>query len=138
VALFLMGRAVKITGESHMESDNHPLAEGEAQGQITPFRRATSGKLLRQAAQRWIRRGYAIVYEDEHLIELAKKNKTPERWAIGLAIAGGALAGLALGGAAFIWLRSRPWRIVSLGASPEQTLVTHAYWSRVRPESSGS
>jgi|GEM_PF-6119111 len=121
-----------------MESDHPPEPQGEALGQITRFPRATSGKVLRQAAQTWIDRGFVIVYEDDHLVELTKKDNVPGRWVAGLAVAGAAIAGLAVIGATLIWLRARPWRIVSLAASPEGRAITHAYRSPVAPESAGS
>ena len=86
----------------------------------------------------WIKRGYAIVYEDDHLVELAREDKTPGRWVIALGVAGAAVAGLSIIGATLIWLRARPWRIVSLAASPEHKVVTHAYRSRIAPDSQES
>ena len=79
-----------------------------------------------------------IVYEDDHLVELAREDKTPGRWVIALGVAGAAAAGLSIIGAALIWLRARPWRIVSLAASPEHKVVTHAYRSRIAPDSQES
>ena len=120
-----------------MESNHPPSSDDEPHGQITPFPRA-SRKALREAAQSWIKRGYAIVYEDDHLVELAREDKTPGRWVIVLGVAGAAVAGLSIIGAALIWLRARPWRIVSLAASPEHKVVTHAYRSRIAPDSQES
>jgi hypothetical protein len=94
--------------------------------------------VLRQAAQIWIRRGYSIVYDDEHLVELAREDKTPGRWMIALAAVGGIVAGLSIVGATLIWLRARPWRIISLAVSPEQKVVAHAYRSRVAPDAQES
>jgi hypothetical protein len=121
-----------------MESDHPTESQGEALGQITRFPRATPGKVLRQAAQTWIDRGFVIVYEDDHLVELAKKDNVPGRGAVGLAVAGAAITGLAVIGATLIWLRARPWRIVSLAASPEHKTIAHVYRSPVAPESAGS
>jgi hypothetical protein len=117
-----------------MESDHPPTTRAETQAQITPFPRTPPRAQLYEAAQRWIRRGYGVVYEDDHLVELAREDKTPGRWIIGLAIAGGAVAGLSIIGATLIWLRARPWRIISLAASPEHKVVAHVYRSRVAPE----
>jgi hypothetical protein len=116
-----------------MESNHPSAARAEPQGQITPFPRTPRAPLHR-VAQGWIRRGYGIVYEDDHLVELAKEDKTPGRWIIGLAIAGAAIAGLSIIGATLIWLRARPWRIVSLAASPEHKVIAHVYRSRGAPE----
>ena len=68
-----------------MESNHPPSSDDEPHGQITPFPRA-SRKALRKAAQSWIKRGYAIVYEDDHLVELAREDKTPGRWVIALGV----------------------------------------------------
>jgi hypothetical protein len=117
-----------------MESD-HPLAPlGDRHAQITPFPRMAPGATLRQAAQSWLQRGYAVVYEDEHLVELAKEDKTPGRWITGLAIAGAVVAGLSIFGATLVWLRARPWRIVSLASSAEDKVIAHAYRSRMAPD----
>jgi hypothetical protein len=121
-----------------MESNRPPSSSNEPHGQITPFPRTPSRATLRQAAQTWIQRGYAIVYEDEHLVELAKEDKTPGRWMFGLAAIGGIIAGLSIVGATLIWLRARPWRIVSLAVSPEHKVVAHAYRSRVAPDAQES
>ena len=120
-----------------MESNHPPSSDEEPHGQITPFPRA-SRTALRTAAQSWIKRGYAIVYEDDHLVELAREDKTPGRWMIALGVAGAAVAGLSIIGATLIWLRARPWRIVSLAASPEHKVITHAYRSRTAPDSQES
>lgn len=120
-----------------MESDHPPASQSEANGQITPFPRTprtTPRATLRLAAQAWLGRGYAIIYEDDHLVELAREDKTPGRWIIALAVAGAAVAGLSIVGATLIWLRARPWRIVSLAASPEHRVIAHAYRSRMAPE----
>lgn len=114
-----------------MESNHSPHSGNESHGQITPFPHARAP--LRQAAQTWIQRGYTIVYEDDHLIELAREDKTPGRLIISLAAIGGIVAGLSIIGATLIWLRARPWRIVSLATSPEHKVVAHAYRSRVAP-----
>ena len=115
-----------------MESNYPPPSDDETHGQITAFPRA-SRTALRRAAQTWIKRGYAIVYEDDHLVELAREDNAPMRWMIALGVAGGVLAGLSIIGATLLWLRARPWRIVSLAASPEHKVVAHAYRSRVAP-----
>src|SRR5262245_10942934 len=117
-----------------MESDHSPASQGNLHGQVTPFPGVTPGATLRRAAQAWIRRNYTIVYSDDHLVELAKEDKTPGRWIIALAVAGAGVAGLSIVGATLIWLRARPWRIVSLAASPEHKVIAHAYRSRVAPE----
>jgi hypothetical protein len=121
-----------------MESDHPPASQGDLHGQITLFPGvtpgATPGATLRRAAQAWIRRGYAIVYEDDHLVELAKEDTAPGRWIFALAVAGAAVAGLSVVGATLIWLRARPWRIVSLAASPEHKVIAHGYRSRVAPD----
>ena len=117
-----------------MESNHPPAPDDESLGQITPFPRTPSRATLRRAAQTWIKRGYSIVYEDDHLVELAREDKTPGRWMISLAAIGGIVAGLSIAGATLIWLRARPWRIISLAASPEHKVVTHAYRSRVAPD----
>jgi hypothetical protein len=121
-----------------MESNQPPPSHDEPRGQITSFSRATSRATLRRAAQTWMRRGYAVVYEDDHLIELAREDKTPGRMIIGLAALGGIVAGLSIVGATLIWLRARPWRIVSLAISPEHKVVAHAYRSRVAPDAQES
>jgi hypothetical protein len=121
-----------------MESNPPSSSQDEPHGQITPFPRTPSRATLRRAAQTWIKRGYSIVYEDDHLVELARENKTLGRWMIVLAAIGGIVAGLSIAGAALIWLRARPWRIVSLAASPEHKVVTHAYRSHVAPDAQES
>jgi len=121
-----------------MESNPPPASGDEPLGQITPFPRMPSRATLRRAAQTWIKRGYTIVYEDDHLVELAREDKTPGRWMIGLAAIGGIVAGLSIAGATLIWLRARPWRIVSLATSPEHKVVTHAYRSHVAPDTQES
>jgi hypothetical protein len=124
-----------------MESNHPPSSDDEPHSQITPFPRASRTalrKALRKAAQSWLKRGYAIVYEDDHLVELAREDKAPGRWMIALGVSGGVLAGLSIIGATLIWLRARPWRIVSLAASPEHKVVTHAYRSRIAPDSQES
>jgi hypothetical protein len=120
-----------------MESNHPPLSDDAPHGQITPFPRG-SRMALRKAARTWIKRGYAIVYADDHLVELAREDKTPGWWMIALGVAGAIVAGLSIIGATFIWLRARPWRIVSLAASPEHKVVTHAYRSRSAPDSQES
>jgi hypothetical protein len=120
-----------------MESNHPPASDDEPHSQITSFPHA-SRTALRQAARAWIKRGYAIVYEDDHLVELAREDKAPRPWLIALGVVGGIVAGLAIIGATLIWLRARPWRIVSLAASPEHKVVTHAYRSRLAPDSQES
>jgi hypothetical protein len=120
-----------------MEPNHPPSSDNEPHGQITPFVRG-SRMALRRAAQIWIKRGYAIVYEDDHLVELAREDKTLRPWMIALGVAGAAIAGLSIIGAMLVWLRARPWRIVSLAASPEHKVVTHAYRSRMAPDSQES
>ncbi len=117
-----------------MESDYPSTPRDDSHGQITPFPGAAPRAMLLRAAQPWIRRGYAVVYEDDHLVELTREDRTPGRWIAALAFAGAVVAGLSIAGAALIWLRARPWRIVSLAASPERRVVAHAYRSRVAPE----
>jgi hypothetical protein len=117
-----------------MESDHPPASTDDLHARITPFPRTAPGAALRQAAQTWARRGYAIVYEDEHLVELAKEDKTPGRWIVGLAVAGAAVAGVSILGATLVWLRARPWRIVSLASSPEHKVIAHAYRSHMAPD----
>jgi hypothetical protein len=116
-----------------MESNLSPNSVNEPHGQITPFLRVASRAPLRQAAETWIRHGYTVVYEDDHLIELAREDKKPGRMIVSLAAIGGIVAGLSIVGATLIWLRARPWRIVSLATSPERKVVAHAYRSRVAP-----
>jgi hypothetical protein len=120
-----------------MESNHPPSSQDEPHGHITPFPHASRTE-LRRAAQTWIKRGYAIVYEDDHLVELARENRTPGRWMIALGVAGAAVAGLSIVGATLVWLRVRPWRIVSLAASPERKVVAHTYRSRIAPASQES
>jgi hypothetical protein len=121
-----------------MESDHPSTPRDDSHGQITPFPGATPPAtpraMLLRAAQPWIRRGYAVVYEDDHLVELTREDETPVRWIVGVAFAGAIVAGLSIAGATLLWLRARPWRIVSLAASPERKVVAHAYRSRVAPE----
>jgi hypothetical protein len=121
-----------------MESNHSPASHAEPHGQITPFPSTNPRGTLRRAAQSWVRRGYLVMYEDDHLVELAKEERAPGRWIAALAIAGAVVAGLSIAGAALIWLRARPWRIVSLAASPERKVVTHAYRSRLAPDSQES
>jgi hypothetical protein len=116
-----------------MESNHPPSSTEESHGQITPFPHATR-TALRKAAQTWMKRGYATVYEDDHLVELAREDKAPRPFMLALGVAGGIVGGLAIIGATQIWLRARPWRIVSLAASPEHKVVTHAYRSRTAPD----
>jgi hypothetical protein len=121
-----------------MESNHAPSSADEPHGQITPFPRVAARAPLRQTAETWIRHGYAVVYEDDHLIELAREDKKPGRLIVGLAAIGGIVAGLAIVGATVIWLRARPWRIVSLAISPERKVVAHAYRSRLAPSAQES
>jgi hypothetical protein len=118
-----------------MEPDQPSATQDELHGQITPFPRTSQRAALRRAAQTLVDRGYTIVYQDDHLVELAIEQKRPGRWVIGLAVAGAVVAGLSIVGATLIWLRARPWRIVSLAASPEHKVIAHAYRSRVGPGS---
>ena len=120
-----------------MESNHPPLSEDEPNAQITPFPRG-SRVALRRVARTWIKRGYALVYQDDHLVEVAREDKTPGPWMIALGVAGGIVAGLTIIGATVIWLRARPWRIVSLAASPEHKVVSHAYRSRTAPDAQES
>ena len=120
-----------------MESNHPPSSDDEPYARITPFPRG-SRLVLRRAAKSWIKRGFAIVYEDDHLLELAREDKTPGGWSIALGVVGGVVAGLSILGATLIWLRARPWRIVSLAASPEHKVVTHAYRSRTAPDAQES
>jgi hypothetical protein len=116
-----------------MESNHSPSSANESHGQITPFPRVASRTPLRQAAETWIQQGYAVVYEDDHLVELAREDKKPGRLIVSLAAIGGIVAGLSIAGATLLWLRARPWRIVSLAISPERKVVAHAYRSRLAP-----
>jgi hypothetical protein len=116
-----------------MKSDHPATPRDDSNGQITPFPGASPRAMLLLAAQPWIQRGYALVYEDDHLVELAREDTTPGRWIAGLALAGGVVAALSIAGAAVIWRRARRWRIISLAASPERKVVAHAYRSGVAP-----
>ena len=69
-----------------MEPNHPPSSDDEPHGQVTPFVRG-SRMALRRAAQIWIKRGYAIVYEDDHLVELAREDKTLRPWMIALGVA---------------------------------------------------
>lgn len=87
---------------------------------------------LDAAAEAWLRREYAVYYQDDYLVQLVRTGRPAA--VRGLLIAAGAawalgLLGLAAAGGYAWYARRHPWHVVSLVMTPERRVLTHARWS---------
>lgn len=120
------------------DGDRKPLAEMRATGMANGIHHGANGRQgsaipspLRGAASNWLRRGYRIDYDDEHLVQLVAPFRAlsprdlllSSLVGVGLGVLG------ACGTLGYLWLTRHGRRhIVSLVLTPERRVVTHEQW----------
>jgi hypothetical protein len=88
---------------------------------------------LTSAAERWLRRGYRIEYQDGYLMQVACERRILSGPGLLLAFASACLLGLGglLALSAYLWQARRHQRhVVSLALTPQGRIITHAHWAR--------
>lgn len=113
------------------EGDRKQLAQMRANGMANGKAHTSGESSLRRAAESWLRNGYRLEFDDEHLVQLAAPFRglsTRDLLAAALCGVGvGALGTLATLG--YLWLtRRHRWHVVSLLLSPERQVLTHEQW----------
>jgi hypothetical protein len=113
------------------EGDRRQLAQMRATGMANGKADSSRETILQSAARSWVRQGYRVEYDDEHLVQLAAPfhGLSPRDLLLAslVGIGMGALGTLAALG---LLRRSRRhrWHIVSLVLTPERRVLTHEQW----------
>jgi hypothetical protein len=83
------------------------------------------------AAERWLRRGYRVEYQDGFLIQVARERRVVAGPGLLLAVASACLLGVGglLALSAYLWRACQPRRhVVSLALTPQRHVITHVHW----------
>ncbi|HEX6820379.1 MAG TPA: hypothetical protein VF120_18520 [Ktedonobacterales bacterium] len=113
------------------EGDRQQLVEMRATGRANGKMHASAASPLRRAADVWLRNGYRLEFDDEHLVQVAAPFRalSPRDFLL-CAIFGaglGVLASLTMLG--ILWqTRRRRWHVVSLLLTPDRQVLTHEQW----------
>lgn len=113
------------------EGDRQHLAQMRARGMANGTADASHETILQRTARVWVRQGYRVEYDDEHLVQLAAPFRgLPPRDLLVSALCGIGLGALATVAAlTFLWRgRRHRWHIVSLMLTPERHVLTHQQW----------
>ncbi len=113
------------------EGDRQHLAQMRATGMANGKADASRETMLQHAARAWVRQGYRVEYDDEHLVQLAAPfHGLSPRDLLVAALFGIGLGALGTIAALGLFWRSRKhrWHIVSLVLTPERQVLTHEQW----------
>jgi hypothetical protein len=118
-------------------SERQGLSERGAEAEGSGAHGKQMGSPLARAAEIWLRRGYQLRYQDEHLVQVASNTSAPTRRDLLLAVGGSALLGIcgALGLLAYLALARRGRRhVVSLLLTPERRVIAYRQWQTIPSE----